>query len=360
MNVLHIISSLDIGGAEVLVSEIANQNKKLPFKLFIISNRHGILQKTTEKEGVSLDVFGKKGIDVGYIYTLRNFVKQHNINIVHCHDRMNAVNSILACSFLNCALVFSVHGFSFNKSWLRPIIINGFKKVLFVSNVLKSTIVKNDPKYLTVYNGINSLKFFDKAEGYWGQKHKKEESLRAGMIGNFKNSARDQLTVCKALNILHKKGVNFTFLFVGEKSETHPQFFDVCYDFCRENDLLEKVHFAGLRQDIPEILSQLDIFVYASHTETFCLSVVEAMMSGTPVVVNDLPVFKEITQNGRYAVIFKSRNEHDLAIKMEQMMSDKEKCRQLGQAGQEWARSQFTIEKHIDQLHKVYQDLIHA
>lgn len=55
-----------------------------------------------------------------------------------------------------------------------------------------------------------------------------------------------------------------------------------------------RVHFMGIRQDVPELLVQSDLFLFPSLWEGFGLAVVEAAAAGVPVLTADLPVLREL------------------------------------------------------------------
>ena len=104
------------------------------------------------------------------------------------------------------------------------------------------------------------------------------------------------------------------------------------------------------------MLTQADLFVYASDHDTFGIAVVEAMAAGVPVLVNDWPVMNEITDNGKLAAVYKSNNENDFMncfFKTTSLANTKEIA--------ELVKTRFPIEEHIDALvTKVYHPLLKA
>jgi glycosyltransferase involved in cell wall biosynthesis len=74
-----------------------------------------------------------------------------------------------------------------------------------------------------------------------------------------------------------------------------------------ERGTSDRLHLVGeLRPDeIYSFLAAGDVFAFASLTETFGLSVVEAAIAGLPIVSNDLPVLREVLSvDGQSAAIF--------------------------------------------------------
>ncbi|HOJ66923.1 MAG TPA: glycosyltransferase, partial [Paludibacteraceae bacterium] len=210
-------------------------------------------------------------------------------------------------------------------------------------------------KQKTVYNGIS----FDKLDTVKTDRTKKSTSselLKLGSVGNFV-SGRSQIVICRFLNLLKKENIAFDFVFVGAKSKSEPELFDDCYHYCEENNLLENVHFLGSRSDVPEILSTLDAFIYSTDHDTFGIAVVEAMAMGIPVFVNDWEVMKEITQNGKFATLYKSRDEYDLLKKFLLFLQNRAIAIRQAREAAAYVRENFSIESHIRQLKQVYETL---
>jgi len=105
-----------------------------------------------------------------------------------------------------------------------------------------------------------------------------------------------------------------------------PHLYDDCVNYCKQNGLEYKVLFLGSRTDIPQILDQLDAFVYATDHDTFGIAVVEAMAVGVPVFVNDWEVMKEITVDGKYATLYKTKDEKDLLREFMLFLQNKQVC----------------------------------
>ena len=365
MKILHIIGALSPGGAEVLLADLCkNVNRGISLsgsiKVEVIANRTGVLEEELKKHGVKVTIISRKGFDVKFIRKLRNYVIENQVDVIHSHSGLNSIHAVIASSFMGVKNVLTVHGHSlYNYRFLRFFVYTFLDKILFVSGYLKTFFVgvndRNINKYLVHYNGIDSKKFNHVNPLEQSHLNLPDNAFVAGMVGNF-NNIRDHLTVCKAVNLLLKGGLDFHFIFVGGAQGF--EFEEECKRYCEKHHLKDHVHFLGSRQDIPKILATLDLFVYSSNRDTFGIAVVEAMMSGTPVIVNDLPVFQEITDNGKYAQLYKTKDADDLAEKIEYFISHPDKRSELGERGRKWALENYTIEKHIEQLHSIYTELL--
>jgi len=361
-NVIHLFGSFNIGGAEILAYDVCKHFPQEYGHTIVVTYRGGELERRFEKEGLSIHYIPLDSSRFGFIKQLRKLIIDHQINIIHIHKGLDVLYVKAAAMGLDVKIVQTVH--SIGNGRLYWFLRKGAKMfsdhITFVSKDVRDHYENKEmlPSNQSIlYNGIEPRKM-ETTDTILGELNLNESSIIAGMIGNFKNDVRDQFTICKALKSILKKHPDFHFLFVGGKSKIKPHFFDECYNFCERNDMLENVHFLGTRPDVPEILASIDLFVYSSNRDTFGIAVVEAMMSGTPVIVNDLPVFQEITENGTYAQLYKTKDADDLAEKIDYFINHPEKRSELGERGRTWALENYTIEKHIEQLHSIYTELL--
>jgi glycosyltransferase involved in cell wall biosynthesis len=179
-----------------------------------------------------------------------------------------------------------------------------------------------------------------------------------GMVGNFHPVAqKDQLTVCQALPKVFESLPRAQFAFVGGRSEAAPHLFDDCVNFCRARGIAKRVHFLGKRSDIANVIGSLDVFVLSTLREGSPISVIEAMMMGVPTVLSDIPALREASDDGKYAVLFKTGDADDLAIKLIEVLNDRTQRARLSSEAKQWAVSQFSIEAHIANLLSLYESL---
>ena len=178
-------------------------------------------------------------------------------------------------------------------------------------------------------------------------------TLLLGTVGNFV-PGRDQLSICRFLEKLNDTKIDFHFLFIGKRDKKMPQLYDNCVNYCQQNNLLDKVSFLGSRNDVPDLLSQLDAFVYSTDHDTFGIAVVEAMAVGLPVFVNDWGVMKEITDNGKLATLYKTKDESDLLQQFMLFLQNKETYKTKVLEASRFVREKYSIEKHIQNLKEVY------
>ena len=177
------------------------------------------------------------------------------------------------------------------------------------------------------------------------------------MTGSFRRE-RDHLTLVKAFSRLLKSGFqNIEIYLIG----------GVLHDACKANvvEYAKKkgiegvVKCVGTQRDVPGMLSKIDIYVASSHHETFGIALVEAMASGLPVIVSNIPPFMEIIESGKYGLHFEKGNHEELAKKIKFFMNNKYEMTHYGALSFERA-AEFSIQSNIAKLESVYQEIMNC
>ena len=97
--------------------------------------------------------------------------------------------------------------------------------------------------------------------------------------------------------------------------------------------LKERVHFLGYRNDIPELMRSADIFVSASHREGMPRSIIEAMMSGLPVVATNIRGSREEVVHGETGLLVEVKHPPGLALALTALAEEPDTRKTWGEAG---------------------------
>jgi glycosyltransferase involved in cell wall biosynthesis len=118
-----------------------------------------------------------------------------------------------------------------------------------------------------------------------------------------------------------------------------------------------KVVFLGRRDDVKELLHLSDMFVFPTLSEGMPLSLLEAMASGLPAVASDIGPVREIIVNGQNGVLFRPKDSDDLARALVDIISDTQQAQRLGQAGRIFVQDKFAPQKNARLLEEFYMRL---
>ena len=320
--ILILLDCLDKGGIQTLIFDLLNQPRPENFEYILLLTGNGNFETDLKNMPVKTFTYKRtKELDFNLIKYIREIIFNSRVDIIHSHESITSLHAYFAHIRTKAKLVYTLHGYpgSFIEKLLVKFLSGVSTKVIGVSQEILNNLfpLHSNNKYCVLNNGIDSKRLTASSGELKAELQLNSNVLLFGMIGNFINDVRDQFTICKILPHLFNKHSNIYFIFVGAKSSKYPIYFDKCFNFCKENKILDRVFFLGKRDDISNIFHSLDMYVYSSNHDTFGISVVEAMLCDVPVIVNDIPVFREITQNGEIATLFESKNILDLEQKIE-------------------------------------------
>ena len=369
MKVAFFIGSLNRGGTEMLVLDTFRKNDGTAFEPVLVYRNEGELSDAYRETGVPMFCINPTRNKIGYLRKMRRLLRDEGVDILHTQTHLNAFIGVFCTCFTSVKLVSTFHGFTptFIDKVFAQFALWFTDASIFVSKYvcvwyLKRTFFVSQERCHVVYNGID----FSRFNKYYPIPDFLEKiapiSLRIVkmvMVGNF-SSVRSQFFLCHALKAIKDRGTcDFKFFFVGKKSNAEPEIFDNCVNYCKESGLLNtSVFFVGGRSDVPAILQHVDAFVYSTNRDTFGIAVIEAVASGLPTIVNDWGVMKEVTENGKFAVLYKTLDVNDCANKMEEMIVNIEKRKETARFNAEVVRQRFSIDNHIRNLCDVYKRVI--
>lgn len=139
------------------------------------------------------------------------------------------------------------------------------------------------------------------------------------------------------------------FLIVGDGAER-----DRLERLAAELKLTDAVCFLGNRDDIPDVLAALDVFVLTSKIEANPVSILEAMASGKPVIAPRVGSISESLDDGRTGFLTEPDNLRQVADRMIELLCNRELARRMGQAGRAAAVERWSLERMV----KGYEGLI--
>jgi len=364
MKVAFLLGSLSRGGTETLVLDVFRNADKANFEFFGIHRKYGPLKEdfySTKPKFVLCSPQGKRIFS--YIFRLRGILKNEGVDVVHAQQFLDAVYAHFACLGTGIKVVETFHGYDVGikglNRWLIHKTFGWCNAICFVSGEeMRYYLDKYGHKYAdkcyVVYNGVNFDKLIPKIYNKKSPSATNaNEKLKVGAVGNFV-AGRQQNTLVNFLHLLDKESVDFDFYFVGRRDEKEPWRYDNCVKYCEENGLMDKVHFLGSRNDVPQLLASWDVFMYSTSHDTFGIAVVEAIATGLPTFVNDWEVMKEITEEGKLATLYKTNDPADLLRIFKDYLANKNKYEMMALENCAIIRNKFSIEQHIVRLNEVY------
>jgi len=150
------------------------------------------------------------------------------------------------------------------------------------------------------------------------------------------------------------------FLVIGEGSFDEQDYHYELERYANRLGLADRVIFTGLRQDVPEILSDVAISVLPSLSEGFSNAVLESMAAGKPVIATRVGGNPEAVADGETGILVPPRDAGALARSMCQLLEDREAARRMGHAARQRVETEFSVEAMVRRTEQLYTTLLDA
>lgn len=343
MKVLHVINSLVLAGAEVLVANLVPRLRKrgIECDVAVLTEVPSPLPQKIEESGARLYRIGARGrYSLGNLFALRRLIRGYDILHAHLFPEQFWVG--LAARSDRPGLFVTQHAvIDPAAGFLTRRTLRRFEVVVCVSEAVAESL-RRWPEIATktviVPNGCD-VASFDAARAA------PRESVGNGrLLGVFvarMDKEKDHETLLRALSLLPE----LHLAFVGEGPARIR-----LERLAATLGVDGRAHFLGYRRDVPSLLKAADIYLHCSPRESFGISVLEAMAAGLPVVANDLPAFRSWTDE---AALLVERRPEAFAEAVRRLAGDDAFRRRLAEQGREVAR-RFDIEHTADAYAALY------
>jgi glycosyltransferase involved in cell wall biosynthesis len=168
-----------------------------------------------------------------------------------------------------------------------------------------------------------------------------EDIFITGIIGRI-DPAKGQEYLIKAIHLMHQKNRQIHALIVGEETRGDTRnYLKHLKQLTAELQMEKYIHFRPFTDKAELAFAALDIFVMASMEETFGTVTLEAMASGLPVIGTNSGGTPELLEFGKLGLLVPPRDEQELALALEVLISDNPLREKLGKDAQKRAFESF-------------------
>ena len=355
-NILHIIESLEFGGAEKVVLQLANgMSVDGNYNVGIcITKREGELLKKLNDNITVFSLNSKDGNNYSTVTKIKNIIIKNNIDVVHIHNWGVFIESTIASKLSGASkVIHTVHGpyISYTrgikatlKIYIRHMIERFLSRYIdqFISvsdsirNYMVNDIGINKNKIKVIHNGIAGLNLKT-------SKLSEPKIINLVSVGRVAKIKNHQLLL-NALKMIESK-INFHLTIVGDGPELNN-----IKEQCNKLLLNENISFLGFRTDIDEILTNMDICVVTSDYEGISIAILEAMSIGMPVIASSVGGNPETVADGKSGILFPKDDESALVEALIKLSKSATLRELMGESGYQ----RFIKHFHQDNVFKQY------
>ncbi len=359
ITICFVIGQLSTGGTEKQLYELLKDINKKTFQPIVISlSEGGVWADEIRKLGI--DVFElkrRKNIEFSRLFRLIKLFKSIKPAIVHCYlfsansygrlaAIINRIPIIIASErnlpeigkdkknyqiYIDKILSFFSDGIICNSQTAADLLINKYKF--------------NKNKIFVIHNGINltSLNYFPP-----------KYNPTIGTVCRLSPQKNLRLFLDLARVLLEKKN-DLKFLIVGDgpmRSELET--------YAKKLEIQKNIFFFGEQRNVFKFLKEMNVFVLTSLYEGLSNSIMEAMLSGLPVVATDVGGNRELIVDGETGFLCEPNNLSDMVEKVIYLINNPQEAKKMGEKGRKRIIDHFNSDIMITKIEELYLKLINS
>ena len=355
-NILFIVRTMGLGGTENVVLQLCEiLSKKV--NMIAVCSSGGVHEEKLQEMGIKHymipDIASKKPMDMlKSCRSIKNIIDKEQITIVHSHHRMAAFYAELVAP-KSVVKVANAHNTFTDKKKLTQLAYRN-TKIIAVGEMVKKNLTEyfEIPKeqVCVIHNAVKPFDGKIVSVEILYKEHAKGNVL-IGNIGRL-TEQKGMTYFIEAAEITTRTHPEARFVIVGdgeEREKLHAQ--------VEAKRLLDKVLFLGYRNDIQNVMSQLDFVVLSSLWEGLPLTPIEAYSVGKTVVGTAVDGTPEIICDGVDGYLVEPRNPMQLAEKMNELIENPEMRESMGIQAMKRYQDEFSFEKLSDRYVAFYEEL---
>lgn len=231
-------------------------------------------------------------------------------------------------------------------SWLAGLLDKSTPMPIAVSQAVADhwqPLVKKS-KIQVIHNGIPYESYLKAKSRLKQELGLSESRVLIGMIGRI-NPGKGQLFFIELADSLCKSFPEPHFVLVGDPFPGYEPILEEVKREIRDKKLETRVSYLGFREDIPEVMVSLDVFVLPSVLpDSFPTVILEAMAAGKPVVATRSGGASEMVVNGETGFLIPIGNVEEGRVALEQLIRDSDLREQLGKSGRTRVLNTYSLE----------------
>jgi len=308
--------------------------------------------------------------DLKALLKMRRIIRNKGYTIVHTHSSKAGVIGRLAARMAGTPIiVHTVHGWSFHEHmapWLRKFYITLERFAASFTDIM--VVVTNRDIDKGLQEGIGRREQYHlirssiPLEEFDPQRVSRENARKElgipldapvlGNVGRF-SAQKNPLDWVRVAALVAEELPDCFFLLVGDG----PMRMEV-EALIAENGLSEQTILTGLRLDVPEMLSAIDVFLLTSLWEGLPRVIPQAMAMQVPVVANHVDGSAEAILHGETGYLCTPGDLDDLAANCLLLLRDEHLSTEIGQKGRAYAIQEFDVRKMVNQVASMYEELV--
>lgn len=365
---LNVVQMTDItgrGGAEKALVDLALRLDRDRFNVTVVATRAtGNYQPLLDAAGVRTLVLDRKSRWESYkMLELVRFMRRQPVHVLHTHlFGANTWGRVLG-KLAGVPVIIAHEHWSSKANrevWVDRLLYRLTDRILVPSEASKQLVMQMEgipARYLDVaYNGVDISQFKPGSDLLSVRQELgiSPEEVVIGTVGRLSADKGGQDDLLWAVSELRKTHSAVRLLVVGD-GPLRPELEKYASELGLPDS--QAARFTGTRNDVARLLSAMDVFVLPSHKEALPIAVLEAMSVRLPVVATRVGGVPEVVEDGTTGLLVEPGDRSGMRDALSRLVSDRGMAGSMGAAGQARVRAGFTVEKMVEHVESLYEEL---
>lgn len=358
MNILQILPSLDVGGVETGTIDLARYLVSAGHKVVVISGGGRLVKELDipNARHYTLPV-GQKSIiqSLRMIKAIARIIRREDIDIIHARSRVPALSAFFAAKLTGRIFITTSHGY-YRKHFLSSVMGWG-RFVIVASNIVAKHMIDDfgvpHERIRLIPRGVDLNRFiFTDPESRWSNE------FRVGIVARI-TPLKGHADFIKAIAILARQIPSLKAYIVGSAPKAkYKEDLDL---LIRRLGLTRTVEFLGSRDDIPSVMSKLDVLVSSTVTpEAFGRSIIEAQASGVPVVSTRVGGVVDIIEDEATGLLSRPFDPNEMAAKLLRLYRDRSFASRLAKNARLRVEERYRLDIMTSKTVAVYEEAMRS
>jgi glycosyltransferase involved in cell wall biosynthesis len=367
MKVLHLVSSGGLFGAEKVILNLAacrGGPDGWVGAIHNLRNPHMEIIHEARRLGLKSAVFESRSqADFKTVSSLKKFLKENKIDILHTHNYKSDILGFTATRMLRIKWVATNHVWHGTDEKLRiyeamdSLVLKFADMIFTVSGEIKDELLQKgiaEGKVHVVHNGIDVDDFSNASErrtlrGRW---RVSGQDVLAAIIGRLAPEKGHEV-LFQAVKEAVGKYPGLKCLVVGDgplKSKLEGQ--------AAELGLTGHIIFTGIRKDMPDVYAACDILVNSSFIEGLPMTILEAMASKLSVIATSVGAVPQVIRDGQNGILLKPGDPAALCRAITDLARNADKRQELAARAYKDVCLNFSVQRMAEEYNRFYQGLL--
>jgi glycosyltransferase involved in cell wall biosynthesis len=359
-HILHVTYDMNIGGTEQVIRNLVEglDPTRYTSSILCIDGTIGPWGQELQTKGFPHYCLTRKpGFDLQLIRAIHALIRQHRVDIIHCHQYTPYTYGWFGALFTGKPVIFTEHGrfypdvSSRKRQLINPLLQLGTAAITAISAATRQALVEFEnlsaSRIDVIYNGIADSRTAAPA-ALRTELGLRNDDIVLGTISRL-DPIKNQTMMLRSFQQARARNPKLKLLIVGDgpqRAELHA--------LADTLGLKDSVIFTGFQPKPQAYLALMDVFLLPSLSEGTSMTLLEAMCFAKPSIATAVGGTPEILENGTTGILIANQDETALIHAMATLADSQELRQTLGNNARARYETRFTLAAMTQEYEALY------